>query len=503
MSMNNLSTTGIPIWNSFVCSQNLSSITIETLRRGRTFGNGTETTDKATLLPESYISKTDTKSLTSGDWTLTTGTWPCFYFNNSNKDYKFIPGVVDQLIIVALVEGNQTQQDTGLLFGVFDDIRPLNVVEPFNAGIPSINTYTFSLTERVDVNNKEYLYFTVNTQNYHPIAAFGNPSIAARFLYSPDTYLSIKYVEKLEYTIYDIIAASGGNLTYAIALWIILFGRGKYKSWGLVQRYILRNSPDVNKKDDSNRLVNIPFYSNKNVISFGGDEKDKKNNSNDKNNDYNGRNYNNNNTNNNNDKNNGKNKDNDLENQDNQTPYNQQPHYYSERSSATSPFYFSTTGSPTDYPKSATTPTFGNIDDRSNIGVGGGSGMIHGGGGRGLNELTDKEITKKINKIVDEKLWFLEQTISRHYLSGFRLRRYNSDLRKLKQKSGHGDDDDEYNVNDDEEVKPSSRRFSSPSHNSYPVVQLKEIDLKKKRKQGKQSESNSENLEDNPDLTLN
>ncbi|CAG8527476.1 2958_t:CDS:2 [Diversispora eburnea] len=330
MSMNNLTTTGIPIWNSFVFSQNLTSIIVE---RRRTLGNGTTTTDKATQLPDSYISKTDTNSLTSGDWTLTTGTSPCFYFNNSNKDYKFIPEIVGQLIIVVLVDGNQSKAENGLLFGVFDDIRPRNVVEPFNAGIPSVNTYTFTLTERKDQNNKEYLYFTVNTQNYHPMT-FANGSIAARFLYSPDTYLSIKYVEKPRYTIYDIIAASGGNLTYAIALWIILF--------------------------DENSL-----------------------------------------------------------------------------------------------------------DGR-------------------LNELTDKEITKKINKIVDEKLWFLEQTISRHYLSGFRLRRYNSDLKKLKHKNGHYD---EYNVNYDE-IQPSPRRYSSSSHNSYPVVQLKQVDLGRKRKQRKQSESN-------------
>ncbi|RHZ60997.1 hypothetical protein Glove_350g22 [Diversispora epigaea] len=444
MSMSNLTTTGIPIWNSFVCSQNLSSITIETLRRGRTFGNETETTDKATLIPESYISETNTDSLTSGDWTLTTDPWPCFYFNNSNKDYKFIPGVVDQLIIVALVEGNQSPADNGLLFGIFDDIRPLNVVEPFNAGIPSVNTYTFTLTERVDVNNKEYLYFTVNTQNYHSMI-FANGSIAARFLYSPDTYLSIKYVEKLKYTIYDIIAASGGNLTYAIALWIILFGRGKYKSWGLIQRYILRNSPDLNKKGGT-------FYSNK-----------------DENNDNNNVNY----INNNSDKNNGKNKDYDLEGQDDQTSSNQQLDH------------LSTARSSTTYPKSATTPTFGNIDNRSNIGVGGGGGTIHGGRGGGLNEFTDKEI-EKINEIVDEKFRSLEQTISRNYLSGFKLRKYSRD-------------DDKYNVNDDVE----SPRFSSPSHDSDPVFQLKEIDLKKKRKQRKQSESNSENLEDTPDSTLN
>ncbi|CAG8818219.1 15684_t:CDS:2, partial [Dentiscutata erythropus] len=208
MSIDNLTTTGFPIWSGFICSQNLTGITVETLKRGGNKGNGTETDDEATLLPDSYISRTDTNALTTGDWTLMTGIWPCFYFNNSNKDYKFIPGIVDQLIIVALVDGNQSKVDNGLLFGVFDDIRPLNVIEPFNAGIPSINTYTFTLTERVDVNKKEHLYFTVNKQNYHSIT-FQNGSIAARFLYSPDTYLAVKYVETPQYTINDLISATG------------------------------------------------------------------------------------------------------------------------------------------------------------------------------------------------------------------------------------------------------------------------------------------------------
>ncbi|CAG8527452.1 2957_t:CDS:2 [Diversispora eburnea] len=397
LSMNNLTTTGIPIWNSFMCSQNLTGITVETLKRGINIGNGTETTDKVTLLSDLYISTTNTNSLTTGDWTLTTGTWPCYVFNNFNRDYKFISGIVDQLIITAYVNGNQSR-DTGIIFGIFDDIRPINVVEPFTAEIPSINTYTFTLTERVDVNNKEYSYFTVNKQNYHPIT-FQNNSVAARFLYSPDTYLAVKYVEKPQYTIYDIISATGGNLTYAIALWIILFGRGKYKSWGLVQRFILRNSPDNEGLDLESQIELSAFSLRRPVPSH-------------------------------------------------QPQLQQQQHsHHLEPDSATSTFYR----------KSATPITFENIDS--------------------MGELTDKEITKKINKIVDEKLWFLEQTISRHYLSGFRLRRFDSDLRKLKHKNGFCDDDVKRNIkndnlknnsedenkhqhNYDDEIKPSKRRLS-------------------------------------------
>ncbi|RHZ60983.1 hypothetical protein Glove_350g77 [Diversispora epigaea] len=452
--------TGIPIWSSFICSQNLTRIEVQTLKRGGNTGNGTATKDNATAIPDSYISITDTNSLlTTGDWTLKTGTWPCYIFNNSNKDYKFIPGIVDQLIVTALVNGNQSQADNGIIFGVFDDLRPLNLVEPFTAGIPSINTYTFTLTEKEYVNNKEELYFTVNKQDYHFIRVFDTPSIAARFLYSPDTYMVVRYTERPQYTLYSVISATGGNLTYAIALWIILFGRGKYKSWGLIQRYILRNSPDVHKKDNTNRLLNIPFYSNKEKNALD----------------------------------NGKNKENNLESQVDQTPYSppstittpqQKPdNYYSEPIYANSTLFFTTTETSTIFPKNATSATLKNIsDENGDIDGEIGRSGINSGIGR-LSELTDKEITKKLNKIVDEKLWFLEQTMSRHYLSGFRLRRYDSDLKKLKHKSSYYFDDGvkinlknnlEYNLEEEnrnqldrDEIKSSSLRSSSSLSHSY------------------------------------
>ncbi|CAG8550871.1 8704_t:CDS:2 [Diversispora eburnea] len=461
---------GIPIWSSFICSQNLTGITVETLERGGNTGNGTETKDKPTRLPDSYISKTDTNALTTGDWTLTSGSWPCFIFNNSNKDYKFIPGIVDQLIIVAFVNGEQSQADNGIIFGVYDDLRPLNEVEPFTAGIPSINTYTFTLTEKEDVNNKDELYFTVNKQNYHS-TTFKGSSIAARFLYSPDTYMVVRYIEKPQYTFYAVISATGGNLTYAIALWIILFGRGKYKSWGFIHRYILRNSPDAHKKDNSNRLLNIPFYSNKEKIALDND----------------------------------KNKGNNLESQVNQTPnpplsfitssQQQQNDYYSVSKYTDSALFFTTNETPTIFSKNATSERFGNIGDE-NDNIDDEIRCSRNGIGR-LSEITDREITKKLNKIVDEKLWFLEQTISRHYLSGFRLRRYDSDLKKLKHKSSYYFDnnvknnlknnlennlEEENNQLDRDEIKSSPRRSSSSSH-SYPV----QIDLEKE---------NPKNLED-------
>lgn len=189
MSIDDLTVNGIPIWNSFICSQNLTGITVETLKRGRSAGgSGTKATDETTKLPDSYISKTDTNALTAGDWTSSTGIWPCYIFNNLNEKYKFVRGTVDQLIITASFDRDQSQSDTGLIFGVYDDIKPLNAVEPFTAGIPSINTFTFMLVEKADVNNKVEMYSVAVKQNTYITSTLKN----SKFLYSPDNYL-VKY----------------------------------------------------------------------------------------------------------------------------------------------------------------------------------------------------------------------------------------------------------------------------------------------------------------------
>ncbi|CAG8648967.1 1822_t:CDS:1, partial [Diversispora eburnea] len=76
MSIDDLTSTGIPIWSSFICSQNLTRVTAGIIKRGINAGNDNRTNDKTTLLSDSYISKTNTNALTSGEWTLTTGAWP-------------------------------------------------------------------------------------------------------------------------------------------------------------------------------------------------------------------------------------------------------------------------------------------------------------------------------------------------------------------------------------------------------------------------------------------
>jgi hypothetical protein len=174
----------IPVWPAFMCGKGFTGAIAQTLKRG---APGTFT-DVAKNLPDNYIQRLDTSYLTTGDWTNQSGSWPCFMFN-PGKNMSFKPGELDQIIILGLVDqAIQGSNPSGLLFGVFDDERNLTSVDPFVASAPSVNTYTFTRNEKLDVNKKLHSYFFVNKQNTIPMA-FENPLLAAKFAYSPDTYL--------------------------------------------------------------------------------------------------------------------------------------------------------------------------------------------------------------------------------------------------------------------------------------------------------------------------
>ncbi|PKC56466.1 hypothetical protein RhiirA1_429086 [Rhizophagus irregularis] len=372
LQISNLTT--IPVWSSFICGQGFSGATAQILKRGIPG----KTADIATDLPQSSIQRTTTDILTTGDWTNQSGSWPCFIFN-PGKNMFFKPGEIDQIIILGLVGQEPTPTPSGLLFGVFNNERGISSVDPFVSPVPSINTYTFTSYERIDVSNIPHSYFFVNKQNTIT-TSFENKQLAAKFAYSPDTYLVQKYTEKVQYTPYDLISNVGGLTTYALAVWFILFGRGKYRSWGLIQRYVLRNSPDARKKDHSNTL--LPFTNEKSQ---------------------------------------------DIDN--NSTLVSSKN--FDDEDRPSSAFYFSTSGTPTQ-------SRFTNSLSPNTI--------------TPQSYYSSKELNKRIEAKINQKLWFVEQTLNqqtlnRHYLSGFKLRRYDDDIKKLEQlgfDTSYDDDNNEY-----------------------------------------------------------
>ncbi|PKY54571.1 hypothetical protein RhiirA4_409893 [Rhizophagus irregularis] len=392
LQISNLTT--IPVWPSFICGQGFAGATAQILKRGIPG----KTADIATDLPQSSIQNTTTDILTTGDWTNTSGSWPCFIFN-PGKNMFFKPGEIDQIIILGLVDQEPTQQPSGLLFGVFNNERGISSVDPFVSPVPSVNTYTFTSYERIDVSNIPHSYFFVNKQNTIPMA-FENKKLAAKFSYSPDTYLVQKYTEKVQYTPYDLISNVGGLTTYALAVWFILFGRGKYRSWGLIQRYVLRNSPDARKKDNSNTL--LPFTNEKSQ---------------------------------------------DIDN--NSTLVSSKN--FDDEDRPSSAFYFSTSGTPTQ-------SRFTNSLSPNTI--------------TPQSYYSSKELNKRIEAKINQKLWFVEQTLNRHYLSGFKLRRYDVDLKKLGFDTSYDDDNNEKVALTPPTIHHNWNNFDSNVQNNHKSIQI-------------------------------
>ncbi|CAG8645103.1 8071_t:CDS:2, partial [Acaulospora morrowiae] len=366
VTIRNLSQTGFPVWNSFVCSQNLIGLTVQTLKRTKLSGNVDQ-------VPDSYISKTNATDLIAGDWNTKTDT-SCFVFRNIHNNYIFLPGTLDQMILIATVStGSQNTSNNAILFGIFDDERSIGTVEPFAAKIPSTNNFTFTRIESIDNNKNSHSYFSVSKQDHDSVSNSGNGSVATIFTYSPDTYLVMRYTEIRLYTPYDLFAAIGGLLIYVIAIWIFLFGHGKYKAWGAIHRYIFRNSPDAHRKKHSKDI-----YENSGAIESQTNLVDSSKIIESKGDHY------------------------------RYVPKNKDPEYYFTNS---------------DVPNLSQIP------------------RVSSGEGRTINE---KDIIEKINDMVDEKLWFLEQTLNNHYLSEFRLRKYEIDYNHMKLEPNKKDTEGEF-----------------------------------------------------------
>ncbi|CAG8686948.1 12273_t:CDS:2, partial [Ambispora leptoticha] len=239
---------------------------------------------------------------------------------------------------------------------------PIENIKPMVAATKTMNILTFDTLQTVDLSGGVCESFTIVKQNTVRIKSFETSDMTFKLFYSPDTYMIPKYIEKPPYSYFDLIGAVGGLLTYAFTAWTFLFGRGKYKSWGIIQRYLLRNSPnaekiplisakDVFKKPANNIASPITLSCNNNTTSSNNDQG---------------------------------------------------------QIGKESTFYF-------DNPLPNSFSTQPKIDATSSTPT----APIY----------TDEQMfIRRVDARINQKLWFLEQTLSRHYLAGFRLRRYVHEL---------------------------------------------------------------------------
>ncbi|KAG0349360.1 hypothetical protein BG005_011028 [Podila minutissima] len=249
----------IPVPGVLICGDLLDTVDVEMISRGWVFDNGTVGPDRKELVPSSMVKIDPTASLdlrANGDWPKE---GKCLTFSPSNLFFaKNVggrnPNALDTVNFV--VQSNETftsAYDVGLSIAIWDGNVSMLEQQPIRIGIPSINTMTFIYSEHVLLDKTAQTRYTVQKQNLRMMhAGFFNNTVIGRFILSPDTFFVSKYIDKPSYSWVDLAGALGGMASLAVAVWIFLFGNGKYKSWGIMQRYVLKTSPD------SKRFKSLP-----------------------------------------------------------------------------------------------------------------------------------------------------------------------------------------------------------------------------------------------------
>ncbi|KAG0083048.1 hypothetical protein BGZ93_010435, partial [Podila epicladia] len=241
----------IPVPGVLICGGLLETVDVEMISRGWVFDNGTVGPDRKELVPSSMVKIDPTASLNlraNGDWPKT---GKCLTFSPSNLFFaKNVggrnPNALDTVnFVVQAKETFSSAHDVGLSIAIWDGNVSVYEQQPIWIGIPSINTMTFIYSEHVLLDKTAQTRYTVQKQNLRMMqAGFFNNTVIGRFILSPDTFFVSKYIDKPSYSWVDLAGALGGMASLAVAVWIFLFGNGKYKSWGIMQRYVLKTSPD-------------------------------------------------------------------------------------------------------------------------------------------------------------------------------------------------------------------------------------------------------------------
>ncbi|KAF8981785.1 hypothetical protein BGZ46_002253 [Entomortierella lignicola] len=242
--------------SSLICSPYFQSVQVQGVIRGGVLDNGTRIQDRAIDISPSVYSVVDISTLelrTQGDWPSTGNCLvlkPVGVFFGVSAVGTTSNATIDTIAITLLSDTNFTAQpDMGLSMSMWDGDVDIKDQQPIWNSAPSINTLTFVYSEHILTNGTIDTRYTMQKQNLLVLhQGFANKQVVARVVISPDTFYVSRYFDRPSYTWVDLAGAVGGMASIALAVWIFLFGSGKYKSWGIIQRYVLRTSPD-SKKD--------------------------------------------------------------------------------------------------------------------------------------------------------------------------------------------------------------------------------------------------------------
>ncbi|KAG9321498.1 hypothetical protein KVV02_005895 [Mortierella alpina] len=250
VSVSMLDSTNIPVPGALICGGRIDSVDVQILTRGLVYPNGTVGQDDIRLVPAEnvrFVNATDLNLRANGDWPnaghcVILDPKELYFAKNTNGADR---NALEQIIFVLQTTNDFVgQNDDGLSIAIYGGNVRMEDQISMRIGIPSINTLTFVYSEHTFVNDTSQKHFTVQKQNLRMMGGFQNRKVIGRVILSPDSFYVTRYIDKPSYTWVDLAGALGGMASLALAVWIFLFGSGRYKSWGVMQRYILQTSPN-------------------------------------------------------------------------------------------------------------------------------------------------------------------------------------------------------------------------------------------------------------------
>ncbi|KAF9275969.1 hypothetical protein BGZ68_010352 [Mortierella alpina] len=250
VSVSMLDSTKIQVPGALICGGLIDRVDVQILTRGLVYPNGTVGPDDVRLVPAEhvrFVNATDLNLRANGDWPsaghcVILDAKDLYFAKNTNGADR---NALEQIIFVLQSNNDfMGQNDDGLSIAVYGGNDHMEDQLSIRIGIPSINTLTFVYSEHTLLDDTRQMHFTLQKQNLRMIGGFGNRKVIGRVILSPDTFYVTRYIDKPSYTWVDLAGALGGMASLALAVWIFLFGGGRYKSWGIMQRYILQTSPN-------------------------------------------------------------------------------------------------------------------------------------------------------------------------------------------------------------------------------------------------------------------
>ncbi|KAF9546021.1 hypothetical protein EC957_010298 [Mortierella hygrophila] len=401
----------IPVPDIIICSEFLDTVELDIVTRTQ-YEDGRQAQDvKVPVNKEFYEVKnaTEFNLQANGDWDRSNGKCvflhrqPNFFYPK-NLDGSNLPALVKIVFACTASAPYLGTAPAGLSMAIWNGDVNVTMIQPIWGAIPSINTLTFVYSEHQLLHGDSQPRYTLQKQNLRTMDIAAK-QVFAKVEISPDSFYINQYNDNKGYSWVDLAGAIGGMASIALALWIFLFGSGRYKSWGVMQRYVLQTSPNSKRYRNDEVPPKNAFEAFQRWVKKRFSRLDS-------------------------------NADNDPDNM----PLRPDPRRHSLRYSTALNTAAAVAGGGgkggNGNNNNWTNPA------RSSMDLSGGNYYFTEQGAPGshslrplapLNENEEfseeqevEELIRLIDLRIDERMWMLEKTLSRYYLDGFRLRNYSS-----------------------------------------------------------------------------